>query len=64
MCIFEVSKTLVAYMCWKKMKTLKRNYIAPFVLDSLDRSSRVQWHLAYKFILSIIETDSGTNWTT
>lgn len=46
------------------MKKLKRNYIPPFVLDSLDRSSRVQWHLAYKLILSITETDSGTNWTT
>lgn len=60
-----MSKALDAYVHWKKLnEKIKEELYCPFVLDSLNRSSRVQWCLAYKLILSITQTNPGTNWAT
>lgn len=50
-------------MCIEKKLTekIKEEFFSPFVLDSLNRGSRVQWRLAHDLILSITQTDPGTN---
>lgn len=53
-------------MCIEKKvnwgKEIKEELYSPFVVDSLNRSCRVQWCLALELILSITQTDPGPDW--